>query len=417
MRLMSITWTEQQVQAVRRRSISVLALGQVLGGLGTGATLTLGSLLIVDVAGTDALAGMAATMNTIGAAVMAIPLAILAQRRGRRVSLATGALIAIVGVLTILAGTLLAWWPVVLLGMGVLGTGSALNLQSRFAATDLSSDRTRGRDLSLVVWATTIGAVTGPNLFEPGEVISRALNLPQFTGGFLIAMVAQAVGLGIYWFGLRPDPLLVAQHRQGNPRTGAVSRTSGFSILRTSLTARGAVITVAMSHAHMVALMSMTPIHLQHHGSTLTLIGVTISAHVAGMYALSPVFGWLTDRVGARPVVYAGQLLFITASILVWFGMESYALITAALICLGLGWSASTVAGAAMVSGAVDIAHRPQLQGTSDLLMNLSGAAGGLVAGPILVWLGFGGLGLVLLGLVAVVLLVNIPRHFSQTLS
>ncbi|WP_279402314.1 MFS transporter [Arthrobacter sp. JCM 19049] len=135
------------------------------------------------------------------------------------------------------------------------------------------------------------------------------------------------------------------------------------------------------------------------------------------MYALSPVFGWLTDRVGARPVVYAGQLLFITASILVWFGMESYALITAALVCLGLGWSASTVAGAAMVSGAVDIAHRPQLQGTSDLLMNLSGAAGGLVAGPILVWLGFGGLGLVLLGLVAVVLLVNIPLHFSQTLS
>lgn len=417
MRLMSITWTEQQVQAVRRRSISVLALGQVLGGLGAGATLTLGSLLIVDVAGTDALAGMAATMNTIGAAVMAIPLAILAQRRGRRVSLATGALIAIVGVLTILAGTLLAWWPVVLLGMGVLGTGSALNLQSRFAATDLSSDRTRGRDLSLVVWATTIGAVTGPNLFEPGEVISRALNLPQFTGGFLIAMVAQGVGLGIYWFGLRPDPMLVAQHREGNPGTGAVSRTSGFSILRTSLAARGAVITVAMSHAHMVALMSMTPIHLQHHGSTLTLIGVTISAHVAGMYALSPVFGWLTDRVGARPVVYAGQLLFITASILVWFGMESYALITAALVCLGLGWSASTVAGAAMVSGAVDIAHRPQLQGTSDLLMNLSGAAGGLVAGPILVWLGFGGLGLVLLGLVAVVLLVNIPLHFSQTLS
>ncbi|WP_279402315.1 hypothetical protein [Arthrobacter sp. JCM 19049] len=139
---MSITWTEQQVQAVRRRSISVLALGQVLGGLGAGATLTLGSLLIVDVAGTDSLAGMAATMNTIGAAVMAIPLAILAQRRGRRISLATGALIAIVGVLTILAGTLLAWWPVVLLGMGVLGTGSALNLQSRFAATDLSSDRT-----------------------------------------------------------------------------------------------------------------------------------------------------------------------------------------------------------------------------------------------------------------------------------
>ena len=154
---------DQQIQRIRRKSISVLAAGQILGGLGSGATLTLGSLLIVNVSGLDELAGMAATMNTLGAAVMALPLAMLAQKFGRRVSLSTGALLAASGVTIIVASAFLRYWPLLLLGMLVLGTGSAMNLQSRFAATDLSSKSTRGRDLSVVVWSTTIGAVIGPN--------------------------------------------------------------------------------------------------------------------------------------------------------------------------------------------------------------------------------------------------------------
>lgn len=404
---MGTTLTPRQIQSLRRRSIVVLALGQVLGGLGAGATLTLGSLLIVNVSGSESMAGMAATMNTIGAAAMAIPLAVLAQKRGRRVSLSSGALVAALGILVVLAASVQGWWPLLLLGMGLVGTGSALNLQSRFAATDLSEAETRGRDLSMVVWATTVGAVSGPNLFEPGEVISRAWGLPEYTGGFVIAMAAQALGMLIYWVGLRPDPMLVALARDGHSVDRSVKQTSGFFLLRTLAPARRAVITVALSHAHMVALMAMTPIHLQHHGANLSLIGLTISAHVAGMYALSPVFGWLTDKVGARYVVFAGQALFVAASLSAWFWRDHYGMITFALVCLGLGWSASTVAGAALVTGAVKIADRPRLQGTSDLLMNLSGALGGFAAGPILASLGFGGLALVLLGLAAVVVFVN----------
>ncbi|MCW4464713.1 MFS transporter [Glutamicibacter sp. MNS18] len=404
---MTRSFSARQIQQVRRRSIAVLALGQVLGGMGAGATLTLGSLLIVNVAGSEALAGMAATMNTVGAAAMAIPLAVLAQNRGRRVALSSGALIAILGILVILAAAVQQWWPLLLAGMGLLGTGSALNLQSRFAATDLSSPETRGRDLSLVVWATTIGAVAGPNLFQPGEIISQAWGLPEFTGGFVIAMGAQAVGMAIYWIGLRPDPMHVALAREGKTGGGLVKRASGFSLLRTSSSARQAVLTVALSHAHMVALMAMTPIHLQHHGASLTLIGVTISAHVAGMYALSPLFGWLSDTLGARYVVIGGQALFVIASFSAWFWRDDYVMVTFALVCLGLGWSASTVAGASMVTGAVAIEQRPQLQGTSDLVMNLCGAGGGILAGPVLAWLGYGGLSLVLLGLALVVIFLN----------
>ncbi|WP_404285308.1 MFS transporter [Glutamicibacter arilaitensis] len=410
------TLDEQQVQRIRRKSISVLAAGQILGGLGGGATLTLGSLLIVSISGLDSLAGMAATMNTLGAALMAIPLALMAQKHGRRISLSSGALLAASGVVVIIAAAFLNFWPLLMLGMLVLGTGAAMNLQSRFAATDLSTKATRGRDLSVVVWSTTIGAVIGPNLFEPGEVIAKYIDLPPYTGGFLIAMCAQLAGALVYWIGLRPDPLRVAQ-RQALSRAGSGQpRRGGWHILRTSMPARRAVLTVALSHMYMVSMMSMTPIHMQHHGATLTLIGFTISMHVAGMYALSPVFGWLTDKCGSRVIILVGQALLITASILVWTNSADHVVTTIALLCLGLGWSASTVAGSTMISGAVGINERPQLQGTSDLCMSLAGVLGGLCAGPILAAIGFQGLALVLLALAVIMSMLNIKSSTSETI-
>lgn len=407
---------EARVQHIRRKSISVLAAGQILGGLGSGATLTLGSLLIVSISGLDSLAGMAATMNTLGAAVMAIPLALMAQKHGRRVSLSSGALLAASGIVVIVSAAILSFWPLLMLGMLVLGTGSAMNLQSRFEATDLSSKTTRGRDLSVVVWSTTIGAVIGPNLFEPGEVVAQYLDLPVFTGGFLIAMVAQLAGALVYFFGLRPDPLRVAQYRaSAQSKVGQLHRR-GWNILRNTPMARRAVLTVALSHMYMVAMMSMTPIHMQHHGAELTLIGFTISMHVAGMYALSPVFGWLTDKLGARPIILLGQVLLISASVLVWVNPSDHTMTTIALLCLGLGWSASTVAGSTMISGAVEVSERPQLQGTSDLCMSLAGVIGGLSAGPILAAVDFEGLAVALLALAIIMIGLNLRATGTETI-
>ena len=379
----------------------MLALGQVLGGLGTGATLALGALLVTDVSGNSALSGLASTMNTLGAAVVAIPLARLAQRRGRRVSLATGALVAIAGAVVIVAAATLHVLPLLLLGMGLLGAGTALNLQSRFAATDAAAPHTRARDLSLVVWSTTVGAVVGPNLFGPGEAIGTALGLPRFTGGFVIALCAQALGAVVYLVGLRPDPLAVALARTGTA-ADRPSPAGGLALLRTVPAARRAVLTVGLSHAVMVAVMSMTPVHLTTHGATLSAVGLTISLHVAGMYALSPVFGWLADAIGRTGTVLLGQALFAAALALTWLGAEHQHTVLAALILLGLGWSASTVAGSTMVTESVAPHDRPGLQGTSDLVMNLCGAAGGALAGPVLALVGFSGLGVAALLLVLV---------------
>ncbi|QGQ20713.1 MFS transporter [Cellulomonas sp. JZ18] len=398
-------------RGLQRRVVAVLAAGQVLGGLGTGAALGLGALLVADVSGSPAWSGMAATMGTLGAALLAVPLATLALRRGRRVSLTTGALVAVLGSLVVVAAAVADLLPLLLLGILALGAATTLNLQARFAATDLAAPARRGRDLSLVVWATTIGAVAGPNLYEPGEGLARALGLPPLAGGFVVAAVAQALGAVVYVAGLRPDPLLLAAADEA-ARTPVVAtpapRAGGLRVLAGSGAARRAVLTVALSHAVMVALMSMTPVHLVEHGATLSAVGVTISLHVAGMFALSPVFGALADRWGRRQVVLVGQALLLAALVLVLVASRSHTAVVVALVLLGLGWSAATVAGSTLVVTAVDAPQRPALQGVADALMSLAGAVGGALAGPALALVGFPGLAGVLVALVAVTTAVQL---------
>nr|WP_271213410.1 MFS transporter [Rhodococcus wratislaviensis]GLK40495.1 MFS transporter [Rhodococcus wratislaviensis] len=401
---------------LQRRVVWVLAAGQVLGGLGTGVALSLGALLITRVSGSPAWSGMAATMGTLGAALLAMPLARLAQSRGRRISLSAGAAAAVVGGGIVVAAAALGTIWLLLGGMLAMGAAQAVNLQARFAATDLASAGSRARDLSLVVWSTTIGAMAGPNLFEPGEAIGRILDLPPLTGGIVIAVAAQTLGAVVYLLGLRPDPLLVAAaqpsssdpagHR-ATPQPDHVPEQRHLAVLRSVPAARRSVATLALSHAVMVALMSMTPVHLVEHGASLNVVGVTISLHVAGMYAFSPVFGLLADRVGARWTILLGQALFVGSLLLSALGSGNPVSVTISLVLLGLGWSASTVAGSALVSAAAPPAHQPRLQGVSDTAMNLTGAAGGAAAGLILAGVGFGGLSASLLVLVVVIVLLQ----------
>ncbi len=397
--------TDEAIAAARRRTLGVLVTGQVLAGIGVGATLSAGALLITEVSGSEALSGMAATMTTIGAATAAVPLATLAARRGRAPSLATGALVAAVGAVVGLLAAVLVSTPLLLVGMVLIGTGTAVNLQARFAATDLSDPACRGRDLALIVWPTTIGAVLGPNLIEPADALGRAIGLPALSGPFLFTMTAQVIAGAVYLVGLRPDPLRLAQ-RLGRERPGAasaVTRTDGTGIAT-------AMIALALSHATMVAVMAMTPVHLVHHGATLAVVGFTISLHVLGMYVLSPVWGALADRIGREAVVAIGQTLLLAALLLLAVAAESEVWVAVGLTVIGLGWSASTVAGSALLSDSVAIDVRARYQGRSDLLMSAAGAIGGAASGLVLAVLGYGGLALAATGLVAVVLIALVSR-------
>jgi len=403
--------SENGLDFLQKKTIRVLTAGQVLSGFGLGSTLSIGSLLAAELSGTPAWAGSAATFSTLGAATWAIPLARLAYARGRRVSLATGAAVAITGAALVITSAAVHFFPLLLVALFLLGAGSAVGLQARFAATDLPSNRSTGRDLSVVVWATTFGAVIGPNLFGPGEIVGRALGLPTMTGPFVFTILAQALATTVFWFGLRPDPLLVAKQLNAAKTKGKTSFATAFATLRKYPLAAFAITAIALSHMVMVSVMSMTPIHMKGMGFDLVVVGFTISLHIAGMYAFSPIFGWLSDKLGRVKTVILGQLIFVAALGIAGFGQDDRTLVTIGLFLLGLGWSASTVGGAALLTATLPIEEKTNVQGLSDSLMNLSGAFGGAIAGSILAAFMFLGLNLeALIPVFAIVIFAGIVR-------
>ena len=404
--------TEHDLESLQRRVRRILILGQVMAGLGMGATLSMGAILASRLSGSEAWSGMAATMSTLGAALAAVPLARLAGRSGRRISLFTGSLLASSGAVITIVSTMVEFFPLLLVGLALIGVGMAVNLQSRFAATDLANDRTRSRDLSLVVWATTVGAVSGPNLITPGEAVGSFLGLPELAGPFVFTLAAQTLAAVVYFVGLRPDPLLLARELARNPNS-AGAKSLGPSVDNV-VVARTAIISIALSHATMVAVMAMTPVHLVNHGASLAIVGFTISLHIAGMYALAPVFGILSDRIGRIPTILVGQVILLASLMFTGFGSENETAVVIGLILLGLGWSAATVAGSTLLSESTIIEKRAARQGVSDLVMSGSGAVGGALAGVVLAFLGYSGLSFVALALVAgVVVRIVLTRQSS----
>ncbi|WP_210480760.1 MFS transporter [Naasia sp. SYSU D00948] len=400
--------TRSEVDALQRRTVATMTLAQVFSALGNGSTLALGSILAVDLSGDEAFAGATTTALTLAPALLAVPLSGLAVRRGRRVALTTGLAGATVGTLLIVAAIVGRVFPLLVVGAFLVGLGSAVNLQARFAATDLARPERRGRDLSLVVWAVTIGAVTGPNLIAPGAALSSALRLPTEAGPFLISGAGMVIGALLLFAGLRPDPLLVRQELDSpsasattpaaSTRVARPSVRQGWAAVRESRQARGALVMLLAAHTVMVAVMSMTPLHLQHtstdvHGGAfLTIVGFTISLHVAGMYALSPLMGWLADRYGGGRAALGGLAILLAAVATAGIGHATIPVITVGLVLLGLGWSAATVAASSLLVDAVAPVARVPAQGLSDALMSGAGALGSLGAGTAMALAGFAGL-------------------------
>ncbi|MDN3310645.1 MFS transporter [Microbacterium oryzae] len=400
---------------VQHRTVRVLALGQVLGGVAFGATVSLGALLAADISGQEALSGFATASVTLGAALCAIPLARLAAVRGRRTALTLGNLFALVGIAIVVAAAAMRVFPLLLVGVILIGAGNAGNLQSRFAATDLADSAHRGRDLGVVVWATTVGGVLGPLLLTPGEVLGRTVGMPPLTGAYLFSIVAQTAALALYLVALRPDPLLLAQRLARDDARVALPDAD----VDRPIAARYAMLAVAASHVVMASVMAMTPVHLQHlahagdggHGgateAVTLLVGITIALHVLGMYGLSPVFGWLADRWGRVRLVLLGQAVLAISLLIASTWPGERMAVVAALFLLGLGWSASTVSGAALLTESTPLARRPRRQGMSDTLMTAAAAVGAVLAGLVLGQWGYGVLALTGLALVALTTLLS----------
>ena len=390
---MTITATTKAPAELQRRTVATLAMTQVLGGVGVSSGLAVGSLLAMDISGSETWAGLGGTSQVLGGALAAMVLARIMAAKGRRPGLAFGYSVAVIGALLIVLSAVRGNFAAFLLGSLLFGGATASNSQARFAATDLAEPHSRGRALSIVVWATTVGAVAGPNLTGPGAAIARVLHMPALAGPFVLSLTGFALAAAVLLVALRPDPLLTARDIQAEhvePGTIEGAPTGGWRAIRSSRTATLGVLAMAMGHAIMISVMVMTPLHMRQGDADLEVIGVVISLHIVGMYALSPVTGWAVDRFGGRPVVVAGSGLLLAASLLAASTQAgSSATLTAALVLLGLGWSCTLVAGSTLLTSALPLRERPAAQGLADVVMGLAGGGGGALAGGVVHWWGY----------------------------
>lgn len=408
--------------AVQRRTLPVLSAGVAFGGLGVTVGITVGGLLAREVAGSDAAAGLGQTASVLGAAVIAVPLARVSDRSGRRPGLALGYGIALVGAVVVVGAAALSSLLLLMAGLFLFGAATTSGLQARYAAADLAEPERRGRALSLVVWATTIGSVLGPNLAGPGDDLGRALGLPPLGGAFVLPMAVFAVVVAGVLVLLRPDPLLLARELDAvddpAPRPARSGTRAALAAVWATPAGRLGLTAVVVSHAVMVGLMVMTPVHMgaghvhdgaDAAGTTLRVIGLVISVHVAGMYLFSPVVGWLADRAGRSATVALGGGLLLLAALVAGTAPPGAALqLGTGLFLLGLGWSCGLVAGSTMVTEAVTADVRPTAQGATDLLMGLGAAVAGAVGGPLLALGGFG-----LVAVVAALLVVPLAAIWA----
>lgn len=391
-------FSENELSAIQNRTLRILTGAQVLSGIGVASTVAAGSLLVASITGSEKLAGLAQTFGVLGAAALAIPLAKITRHGGRRMALSLGYFLGSVGAIFAIIGGTYRITPIVLLGTFFVGAASAAGYQARFAAVDLAKDNLRAKHLSVVVWGSTFGAVLGPNLMAPFGYVAAAIGLPQLIGPYLLAVFMLGFGAILIAIGLSPDPYLVS-YRILNQVENFTSNHSTKSALRSIKKSQNAMIglsAVVIGHVAMVAIMVMTPIHMAHVDVSLQIIGLVISVHIAGMYALSPVMGWMADRFGRIFTIQFGLITLLISAVVAGLSNPDHTLtLGIGLFLLGLGWSATLVAGSTLLSESVDLTQKAATQGASDLVMNLGGAAGGAAAGVIIATLSYGWLCLI----------------------
>ena len=375
---------------LQHRVVRTLATAQVLSGVGVAGTVAAGSLLVSSITDSETLAGLAQTSAVLGAAALALPLARLTARGGRRLALSVGYALGFIGSIFAILGGAQRSLFFMLLGTFLVGAAAAAGYQARFAAIDLATDATRAKQLSFVVWGSTIGAVAGPNLMDPSGKLAGHFNLPPLVGPYLVSALTLFLAALVIFIFLRPDPYLTAE-KQANVVQHKGSTKAALSHIRSNPKALFAISAIAIGHVAMVSVMVMTPIHMKHVDVSLRIIGFVISVHVLGMYAFSPIIGSLSDRLGRVRVIQIGILILMASTIVAGSAPADNAIqLGVGLFLLGLGWSCTLIAGSAYLSESVEQEFRASSQGASDLVMNLAGAGGGALAGLIIGTLSYG---------------------------
>ncbi|GKV63968.1 MFS transporter [Sporosarcina cascadiensis] len=392
------TQSEHAQQQLYKRSLIVVMISQIFGGAGLAAGITVGALLIQQMTGNESLAGMPIALATFGSAFSAYLVGRISQRYGRRLGLGAGFITGGIGALGVIAAVAMGNLFVLFIFLFIYGAGTSTNLQARYAGTDLANQKQRATAVSMALVFTTIGAVAGPNLVIPMGYVADFIGIPTLTGVFLLAGVSYILAGLIFLIFLRPDPLLAARAIELAKTKEREQANDGAFIHEHKASRMGiwtGAIVLVLSHGVMVAVMTMTPVHMKHHGASLEGIGLVIGLHIAGMYLPSIFTGVLVDKVG-RPVmvVASGVTLALSGILAAYVAGGSVFWMSVSLILLGVGWNFGLISGTAIVIDSTDVLTRAKTQGSIDVFVALAGTLGGLASGLVVAFSSFAMLGL-----------------------
>jgi MFS family permease len=380
---------------IRRALIAEVALGST----GYIAAVTIGTLVAQDLLGSTTLAGVPSATVVLGASAGSILLSSLMARRGRRPGLVLGYAVAVVGALLAATAVVIRSFPLLILATMAIGWGNSANQLSRYAAADMVPPSKRAGAISLVVWASTVGAVIGPSLVAPAGTIATSLGLPVLAGPYLVPVVVVTLSAILSFALLRPDPMALADHAVAGIDPGQVAPLA--EIFRRPIVI-AAVVALIAGQSTMTLIMTMTPLHMTQHGEGLTAVGLVLSAHTFGMFALSPISGRMVGRLGILSTIFLGTAVLVAASLMAAFAPPTGGLVLGlALFLLGFGWNLGFVAGSALLSSGLEIAERTRVQGVADALIWVTAAIASFGSGLVVQVASYTTLGLLGAGLVA----------------
>lgn len=381
---MDIDANEETRKKVYRRTLLIVSISQIFGGAGLAAGITVGALLAQQMLGTDAYSGLPSALFTLGSAGAALLVGRLTQKYGRRTGLTAGFMIGGIGAIGVILASLFNSIILLFASLLIYGSGPATNLQARYAGTDLANTKQRATAISFSMVFTTFGAVAGPNLVNVMGDFALSIGLPSLSGSFILSAAAFILAGLVFFVLLRPDPLILAKSLHVTQVQGQVHTIKGEQQAENKKGIIAGAAIMVLTQIVMVAIMTMTPIHMGHHGHDLGQIGLVIGFHVGFMYFPSLVTGILVDRLGRIPMAIASGVILLLAGIIGALAPgESVILLTVSLSLLGLGWNFGLISGTALIVDSTGSSTRAKIQGKVDVLIALSGASGGALSGMV----------------------------------
>lgn len=383
--LQSYIGSPEKQKSLYKRTLFVVSISQIFGGAGLAAGVTVGALIAQQMLGTDAFAGLPSALFTLGSAGSALIVGRLSQRYGRRTGLSAGFMIGGLGAIGVIMAAIINSIFLLFISLLIYGAGTATNLQARYAGTDLANHKQRATAVSITMVFTTFGAVAGPSLVNVMGDFALSIGVPSLAGPFILAAAAYMLAGGVLFIMLRPDPLVIAKTIEAaNEEPGDKGHLAAAEYTENKKGIIVGATVMVLTQIVMVAIMTMTPVHMRHHGHDLGAVGLVIGFHIGAMYLPSLVTGVLVDRLGRTAMAISSGTTLLLAGVIAAFAPgDSMVLLVIALSLLGLGWNFGLISGTALIVDSTDTATRAKTQGTVDVLIALSGAAGGALSGMI----------------------------------